>query len=131
MGDLIFLVLFGQGQLNSYPTYSTELNSLFLDVIDNVGFEQLVTSPTQNDHMLNLVFSTHLNIIDLNVVPGMSDHKAVTFYVDTDTRINSKIEDKVALYHKANLENIKRDLLKFQTVFFENDSYYANSVDQN
>ena len=38
--------------------------------------------------------------------------------------------NKVALYHKANLENIKRHLLEFQTVFFENDSY-TKSVDQN
>ena len=41
----------GSGQLNSCPTYGTELNSLFLDVIDDVGFEQLVTSPTRNDHV--------------------------------------------------------------------------------
>ena len=61
----------------------------------------------------------------------MSDHEAITFHVDTDNKINySKMEHKVALYHKANLENIKRDLLKLQTVFFENDPY-IKSVEQN
>jgi len=54
----------------------------------------------------------------------MSDHEAITFHVHRDSRINySKIEHKVALYHKANLENINRDLLEFQTVYFENDLY--------
>ena len=116
---------------NACPTYGTELNTLFLDVINDVGFEQLVTSPTRNNHVLDLVFSTHSTIIDLNIVPGMSDHEAITFHVDTHSRINySKTEHKVALYHKANLENIKRDLLEFQAMFFENDPY-SKSVEQN
>ena len=59
----------------------------------------------------------------------MSDHEAITFHVDTDNRINcSKIEHKVALYHKA---NFKRDTLKFQTVFFVENDPYTKSVEQN
>jgi len=82
---LIFLVAIvwsdGSGRLNPCPTYGTELNSLFLDIINDIGFEQFVTSPTQNSHVLDLVLSTHSTIINLNIVPGMSDHKATTFHV--------------------------------------------------
>ena len=109
----------GSGQLKPCPTYGLELNNLFLDVINDIGFEQYVASPTRKDNILDLVFSTFSIVSDLNIVPGMSDHEAIVFHLDIDNRINySKIEHKVALYHKANLENIKRDLLEFQTVFF-------------
>ena len=51
-------------QLSSLgPTYGTELNSLFLDVINyynDIGLEQIVTFPTRNNHALSLVFSTLL-----------------------------------------------------------------------
>ena len=59
MGDFNFPSIVwsdGSGQLNACPTYGTELNTLFLDVINDVGFEQLVTSPTRNNHVLDLVF---------------------------------------------------------------------------
>ena len=83
----------GSGQLNLCPTYGTELNSLFLDVINDVGLEQFVTSSTRNNHVLDLVFSTYSTITDLNIVPGMSDHKAITFQVDiglTTAKQNTK-----------------------------------------
>ena len=60
----------------------------------------------------------------------MSDHEAITFHVDIASRITYSITDhKVALYHKADLENIKGDLLQFQ-MFLENDPY-SKSVEQN
>ena len=61
----------------------------------------------------------------------MSDHEAVVFHHNIDnTTINTKSEHKVALYHRANLENIKRDLLEFQTYFLGNDPY-CKTVEQN
>ena len=61
----------------------------------------------------------------------MSDHEAVVFHHNIDnTNINTKSEHKVALYHRANLENIKRDLLEFQTHFLGNDPY-CKTVEQN
>ena len=47
-----------------------------------------------------------------------------------NTNINTKSEHKVALYHRANLENIERDLLEFQTYFLGNDPYHK-TVEQN
>ena len=47
MGDFNFPCIVwsdGSGQLNPCPAYGTELNSLFLDVINDAGFEKLVTS---------------------------------------------------------------------------------------
>ena len=121
----------GSGQLDSHPIYGVELNNLFLDLINDIGFEQSVTTPTRNKNILDLVLSTSPNVIDLDVTPGMSDHEAVVFYFDVQNKtINTKSEHKVALYHKANLENIKRDLLEFHNYFFEHDPY-TQSVEQN
>ena len=99
-----------------YPTYGSELNNLFLDIANDVGLELFVTSPTRRESILDLVFSTYSNITDLSIIPGMSDHEAVVFCVDMESKTTyNKIEHKAALHHKANLESIKGDLFSFQT----------------
>ena len=111
-----------------YPTYGSELNNLFLDIVNDVGLEQFVTPPTRRESILDLVFS---NISDLSIIPGMSDHEAVVFCVDMESKTTyNKIEHQAALYHKANLESIKGDLSSFQTSFLESDPY-SRSVEQN
>ena len=45
-------------------------------------------------------------------------------------KFNTKPKHKVALYHRANLDTIKRDLLEFQTCFLTNDPY-SKTVEQN
>ena len=114
----------GSGQVISNPSYGVELNNVFLDQINDIGLNQFVNTPTRNNNILDLVLSTSSTILDLTTAPGMSDHEAVVFHHNIDnTNINTKSEHKVALYHRANLENIKRDLLEFQTYFLGNDPY--------
>jgi len=45
-------------------------------------------------------------------------------------KFNTKPKHKVALYHRANLDTIKRDLLEFQTCFLTKDPY-SKTVEQN
>jgi len=112
----------GNGQLTQNLTYGSELNNLFLDIVNNVGLEQFVTS---QENILDLVFSTYSNISDLRIIPGMSDHEAIIFCIDIESaNTYSKLEHKAVLYHKANLED---DLLDFQTSFLESNP----SVEEN
>ena len=61
----------------------------------------------------------------------MSDHEAIAIYYNIDNaKFNAKPKHKVALFHWANLDTIKRDLLEFQTCFLTNDSY-SKTVEQN
>ena len=122
----------GSGQLSLYPpTYGSELNNLFLDVVNDVGLEQFAPSPTRRESILDLVFYTYSNISDLSIIPGMFDHEAVVFCVDMESKTTyNKIEQKATLYHTANLESIKGDLSSFQTSFLESDPY-SRSVEQN
>ena len=45
----------GLGSLISTPAYGQELNSLFIETMNEFGFEQFVNQPTRENHMLDLV----------------------------------------------------------------------------
>ena len=69
-------------------TISTKLsrNQYFFRYIAHhySGLEQFVTQVTRNNHTLDLVFTTHPDLInDINVVPGISDHEAITFKISS------------------------------------------------
>ena len=114
----------GCGQITSHPSYGADLNNSFLDLVNDIGSNQFVNIPTRNSNILDLVLSTSTSILDLTTTPGMSDHEAIVFYYTiNNTNFNSKPDHKVALYHQANLHNIKGDLLELQSSFLTNDPY--------
>ena len=76
----------GSGQLQSNPVYGHEINSLFLDVINDCSLEQFVTSPTRGNYTLDLTFSSQSIISGTSIVPGMSDHEAVLFKIHLKTK---------------------------------------------
>ena len=55
---------------------------MFIDVINDTGLEQFVRFPTRQNSVLDLVFSSHPRISDLDIVPGISDHDAIIFNCD-------------------------------------------------
>ena len=117
----------GHGTIKANPAYGTGINSFLLDTLNDHGLEQLLDEPTRNNHFLDLVLSTHPEIIcDVTVVPGMSDHEATIKY---NTSLYKKSSHKVCLFHKGNLTAI-RDILKFQESFNLSDPY-SNSVNNN
>ena len=60
------------------PTYSHEINQLFLDTTNEYGLEQLINQPTRGNNILDLVFSTQPNTIsNVQVIPGITDHEAI------------------------------------------------------
>ena len=80
----------GYGQIST-PTYGSRLNSLFLEIINDVGFEQFVHQATRQNNILDPVFSTHPNISNLNTVPGISDHDAIIFYLESQQQVKINI----------------------------------------
>ena len=83
-----------------YLDYGAGLNNLFLDLINDIGFNQFIDTPTRNNGILDLVLSTSTSIADLSTAPGMFDHEAIVFYYNIDNaKFNTKPEYKVALYH--------------------------------
>ena len=73
----------GLGHINPSPVYGHELNLLLVETMNDYGFEQLVNVVTRGNHILDLVLPTHPDMISqVEVVPGISDHEAITFQLD-------------------------------------------------
>ena len=71
----------------------TKLNNLLLDMVNDIGLEPFVTSPTRQESILDLVFSTYSNISDLQIIP---DHEAVVFCIDIQSvNTYNKLEHNV------------------------------------
>ena len=47
----------GHGCINPSPAYGVDVNTYFLDTINDHGLKQLVCDPTRNDHILDLVLT--------------------------------------------------------------------------
>ena len=111
----------GIGCIQSSPTYGSEVNYPFTEVINDSGLEQLVTQTTRSNHLLDLVFTMHPDLIsDVNFVPGISDHEAVTFKIKLSFSIyipSAKHLRKVYHYHSANTNRIRKWTI-FQICFF-------------
>ena len=119
------------GQVTSPLTYGLEVNNTFLDIVNDFGIEQFVNSPTRQSNTLDLVFLTYQNITDVIVTPGMSDHEAITLCINSACKFTqNKTEYKSPLYYKANILNIKSDLMEFQNTFIMSDPL-SRSVEQN
>ena len=92
------------------------MDTLFLDVINEYGLEQCVQEPTRKEHTLDLVFASQPSLIEsITTTPGMSDHEAIIFSINTySVPANKKKPRKIFIYHKANVQNLKGDLKSFQ-----------------
>ena len=63
------------------------LNNTFLNILDDFSLEQLVLSPTHENHILDLVLTSLPGLFtNVTIVPGMLDHKAVTFRLNVAVR---------------------------------------------
>jgi len=70
----------GIGSTKLNPTYGREVNSMFLDTLNEFGLEQQVYECTRGNHTLD----PQPNVInDIFMISGMSDHDAISFEVLT------------------------------------------------
>ena len=93
----------GQGSIKPNPIYGIETNAFYLGMLNDYGLEQLLDEPTRKEHLLDLVLSTHPDIIcDIAVVPGMSDYEAVTLSIKCNASLCRKPPHNVYIFHKGN-----------------------------
>ena len=68
----------------------SEINTLFLDMVNEYGLEQCVQEPTRLDH---IIFASQPSLIEsITTTPGMSNHKAVIFSINTHSVLINKKE---------------------------------------
>jgi hypothetical protein len=82
-----------------------------IDLVDSLHLEQQVHKPTRKDNILDLILTNVPDSVhNVKVVPGMSDHEAVTADCETNIQTNKKKPRMVHIYKKANLKGIEEDL---------------------
>ena len=93
------------GSIRSNTQYANEISEKMLGIMDEFNLKQVVQEPTRQNNILDLVFTTHPDLIEgTYVVPGMSDHSAVI----CEPPINPP--RSVYLYKHADMEGLQEQL---------------------
>ena len=82
-----------------------------MDIANDFNLTQIVTEPTRQGNILDLLFTSHPDLVDkVYIVPVMSDHDAVI--CDINLRANPPANPKrnVYLYKRADMEGLRRKL---------------------
>ena len=118
--------------INPSPAYGRELDSLFLELVDDYGLEQLVYQPTRQGNILDLILTSHPDMItNVDFVPRISDHEVILFDINIQSSLPpDNMTHFVYLYHKGDLNSVKQDMCAFEDSFM-NSIPECNSVDTN
>ena len=94
----------------SSPSYGS-LNDYLLDVLNDDGLSQMVTFPTRENSVLDLFITNSPSFIkNINLFPGISDHKIV--YVESTLQIeNPKHHSgKIYLFNSGDWDSFRDEL---------------------
>ena len=87
------------------------MNEKMLEIADDFNLTQMVREPTRQGNILNLVFTTHSDLVNGTfVVPGMSHHSAVKCDINLRTLRPINPPRPVYLYKKANMTGLQEHL---------------------
>ena len=82
-----------------------------LGVMDEFNLTDVVQEPTRHNNILDLVFTTQPDLIEgTYVVPGMSDHNAVTCDINFKTKHPLNPSRSVYLYKRADMGGLQEQL---------------------
>jgi len=114
----------GIGEIGANPVYGREVNSIFLDTVNESELEQQVYEYTREKHILDLVFISQPNATDkVCTIPGMSDHDAISFEVQISLEKQEVQRRKIFQFHKADKDEIISEIHEFSETFFEQNPY--------
>ena len=94
------------------PIYYPNLHHQFLDLLDDVGLQQMVIPPTRHNpqNTLDLYLTTHPSSVPrVEVMPGLSDHDAVYMEFNAHTIRTKKKRRQVPVFAKANWPSLHAD----------------------
>ena len=108
---------------------SVSFRERLIEVTDEFHLEQLVLEPTRQYNTLDLYFTSHPT--SSQTPPGLSDHEAVDIKFCSQTCLLKQSHRKIHLYTKANWEEIRSSLLCVSETYFELNSNFSRSVEEN
>jgi hypothetical protein len=82
-----------------------QINSTFLDLVQDNHLEQVITFPTRKEHTLDLFLTNRHSLVNrCKPLPGIGDHDIV--YIDSDihvtAKINKPVKRKIFIWKKTN-----------------------------
>ena len=90
------------------PQYGMAVNEKKLEIKDFFGLTQIVKENTRGHNVLDICFvKTPDFYSNVGIVPGISDHEAITVTVNQSARVNRKPPRKVYQYKKADMNQAK------------------------
>ena len=111
---------------NSTPTVKpdcsfTQTYDKFLDLLNDFGFTQMVTSPTRHNNILDLFLTTnHTLVEEVDCQPGLGDHDMVTASCALKPSTQKQKPRKVPLLRKADWPKLKSLMRDYQQTFLHN-----------
>ena len=109
------------------PQYGYKVNRALLDTVEDHGLIQQVHKPTRLNNILDLLFTTNPDLVDMvEVYPGMSDHSIVTAVINVKAKRNIQPPRKVFVYKKMNTNGLRSDMRDLQQTFLVNNERSAN-----
>ncbi|XP_038074867.1 uncharacterized protein LOC119742770 [Patiria miniata] len=108
-----------------YPALSKQM----IDIAQDHNLHQVVTSPTREDNILDLVFTNIPSLVqNVNILPGISDHDIVSVEILTSSKRIRQPRRKIFLFKKGNFDKIKEDINEYADSISK-EVYSAQSTD--
>jgi hypothetical protein len=108
--------------IKSNPQYGYKVNRLLLDTLEEHGLHQCVRKPTRLNNILDLIVTTNPDLVDeVQVYPGMSDHRVVTAVLNIKAKHSKQPPRKVFQFRKMNINEIKKEANEFQESFIKSN----------
>ncbi len=95
-----------------------------IELLDEFGMQNMQTEPSRpaSGKCLDLVITNMpVSVSNTATAPGMSDHDLVTFELNAKPKRIAKPPHKIYQYAKSNVEQLKEELTKITTEFFQNN----------
>ena len=108
---------------------SSKTYDLFLDLLNDFGFTQMVTLPTRHENILDLFLTSNPTLVDqVDCRPGLGDHDMVTASCAIKPSIQKQKPRKVPLLGKADWPKFKSLMGDYQQKFLLN--HFNRSVEE-
>ena len=97
--------------------------TMMLSVVENSDLTQLVTFPTRGGSILDLVLSSHSDLVsNIHSSEGISDHSTVSFDVNLAIKLNKKKPRSVYKFSNTDFNEVRMDATELSKAFFARNS---------
>ena len=88
-----------------------------LEAFNDCLLEQMVTSPTRGQNILDLLLTSNPTLMEkVSVLPGLSDYDIVMAEVNAKPTVMKQVPRNILLYKKADWDQLKESIREFHKI---------------